>query len=85
MEAALLRRARGLLARAPNEALSLTQEHLARFSTGELGEERERIAMEALLLLGRRPEAHARRERFLQEHSSSVHKPSLERLLSDPE
>jgi RNA polymerase sigma-70 factor (ECF subfamily) len=83
-EVLLLRQARGALATAPTEALSLTDQHAARFSGGRLTEERELIAVSALVALGRRPDAHARAARFFERFPSSAHRRRIDLLLSPP-
>ena len=55
---------------------------LRRFPDGMLVEERELIAIEALLRVGRREMADARAMRFRDAHPSSVHLPRLDRLLA---
>lgn len=60
IEAALLERARRDIATQPRRALDTAREHLARFPRGQLAAERELIAVEALIHLGRFPEARRR-------------------------
>jgi hypothetical protein len=64
-EVALLGRARAALASDPAQALALTQEGQRDFPRGVLGEEREAIAVLALLRLGRRTEGAARGQAFV--------------------
>lgn len=66
-EAALLERARGLLASAPASALAATDEHRSTFPAGQLGPERELIAIDALTRLGRRDAAARRAEPLLRQ------------------
>ena len=63
-EEEILGRARAALSANPGDALKLTALHAAKFPTGMLSQEREQLAIEALLLLGRRAEAIARARRF---------------------
>lgn len=72
-ELSLLRRAQEAVSVAPAEALSLCTTHAARFGAGVLGQEREVIAIDALLRLGRLPEARARAERFRAAYPGSAH------------
>jgi hypothetical protein len=72
-EATLLSRAQAALAASPSEALRLTREHEVAFADGLLAPEREVIAIDALLRLGRTGEARARAERFLSRAPSSAH------------
>jgi hypothetical protein len=72
-EVALLARARSALATDPAEALALTGEHERTFSRGALAQEREVIAIDALLRLGRRAEARARVDRFHRLYPESTH------------
>lgn len=73
-ELALLKRARGLLAATkPEEALTLMDQHAARFPQGMFVQERELLAVEALAQLGRPQETHTRAAAFLRAHPKSVH------------
>ncbi len=59
-EARLLETARGHLSSSPASTLRLTEDHRRRFPSGQLEAERELIAVEALLRLGRRDRAEER-------------------------
>jgi hypothetical protein len=48
----------------PREALDLAEQHARQFPAGQLAEEREVVAIEALLALGRTDEARTRTARF---------------------
>lgn len=73
-ELALLRRAHAALRGGDgSSALGLTYEHARRFPRSALSQEREVIAIEALVRLGRRGEAERRGQRFLSGHSQSTH------------
>jgi hypothetical protein len=80
-EVELLERARRALGSDPRRALSLTQEHRARFPQGVLGQEREVIAIEALRRLGRSEEAERRAGSFEQRYPDSAHRRSVEQGL----
>ena len=81
-EGALLLQARRAMASDPAKALALTDEHARRFPSGDLGPEREVLAIEALCALKRRSEAHARLDAFRRQFPQSLHVARLERLLA---
>jgi hypothetical protein len=81
-ELALLRRAQTELGLTPARALQLAEEHAARFAGGALEQEREVIAIDALVRLGRRGEATTRAERFRQTFPGSAHERRLDVLLA---
>ncbi len=72
-ELALIRRAQDTLAADPARALALTDEHLRRFGDGMLAQEREVVAIDALVRLGRLDTARARAARFHQRWPRSAH------------
>ncbi|QSQ22740.1 hypothetical protein JY651_47885 [Pyxidicoccus parkwayensis] len=72
---------RALQRGAAEEALSLLRGHASRFEAGALAQEREVLAIEALVLLGRRPEAQRRAEEFLTKYPTSSHLIRLQKLL----
>jgi hypothetical protein len=72
-EVALLSRAQEALARDPARALELVGEHERRFDTGLLVQEREVIAVEALVKLGRTSEAATRAAAFHTRFPRSAH------------
>lgn len=80
-ELSLLQRARRILPRDPARALALADEHGERFARGSFVEERELLAIESLLALGRRAEAEARATRFMRAHPQTVHAHRLSVLL----
>jgi hypothetical protein len=63
-------------------ALREVTSHARSFPHGKLIEERERLAIEALIRLGRRPDAEARAERFRQRYPRSVEWPRIRELLA---
>jgi hypothetical protein len=78
-ERVLLDRARGAVEREDGaEALTVTQEHARKYPRGALVQEREAIAVRALVLLGRRDEARARVDRFRERFPDSLLLPALE-------
>ena len=82
-ESSILQRAQDALRGSPAEALALTELHRARFPGGALGQEREVLAITALLGLGRGAEARARAARFLTSFPTSAHRRRLEVLIPD--
>src|SRR5262249_43904909 len=72
-EAALLRQARELLPVDPARALELTRQDEREFPNGQLAQERETIAIEALERSGRTDEARARARAFEARFPDSVH------------
>jgi hypothetical protein len=84
-ERALLDRARAFLEQgdAP-AALRATREHERRFASGMLAQEREAIAIRALLILDQTREARVRLEQFRARHPGSVLLPMLEAQMAAP-
>jgi len=80
-ELALLRGARRALDDAPVRSLALTAEHAQRFPRGVFVQERELIAIEALVRSERFAQAQTRAARFRKAHPSSAHLERLEVLL----
>ncbi len=72
-EIQLLQRAQDALGSGPALALDLINRHAARFSGSGLGQEREVIAVDALVRLGRVREARARAEAFAARFPTSAH------------
>jgi hypothetical protein len=64
-EVALVTAAEKAMPSDPATALALAEKHAAKFPNGELLEEREVLAIEALAALGRSGDARARADRFL--------------------
>lgn len=78
-EQVLLELARvALLRRDTETALKAIGEHAAKFAAGQLAEERESLAIQALILAGDRAAATARLEAFEQRFPQSMLKPSLD-------
>ncbi|HVW29664.1 MAG TPA: hypothetical protein VHC69_30080 [Polyangiaceae bacterium] len=82
-EATLLGRAHRALASNPALALSLTNEHRREYPSGALGQERDLIAIEALVGLGRLAEARDRAAAFRARYPSSAHLRRIDRLLGE--
>ena len=84
-EASFLRRAKVALATDPAHALRITDEHPVRYPRGVLLQEREIIAIEALIRLGRAHDARGRAASFRSRYPASAHHGHLdaqiERLL----
>jgi hypothetical protein len=83
-EVMLLKRAQQALASDPAQALALTNVHQQRFAGGLLEQEREMIAIEALLRLGRTTAATTRAEQFRARYPGSAHTRRLNALFSEP-
>lgn len=87
-EASFLRRAKVALPTDPAHALRITDEHPVRYPRGVLLQEREIIAIEALIRLGRAHDARARAATFRSRYPTSAHHGHLdaqiERLLDGP-
>jgi hypothetical protein len=82
-ELALLRRARAHVRSAPSRALELVTEHERSYGSGALVEEREVIAIEALLASGRTATAEQRAERFFEAYPRSAHARRIRALLAE--
>jgi RNA polymerase sigma-70 factor (ECF subfamily) len=80
-EAALLGRAQDALADRPGQSLALCAKHQASFPQGNLTQEREVIAIDALVRLGRAAEAEARADRFESSYPTSGHRRRIDSLL----
>ncbi len=64
------------------DALQAIEEHAARFPHGRLVEEREALAVQALVLAGQAGAAQARAARFHQAYPDSVFGPAVDRALA---
>jgi hypothetical protein len=80
-EGALLHRAYVATPTDPRKALALTVEHARRFPSGMLAQEREVIAIESLVQLGRNDQARARASSFLAAHPGSAYQPRIDEAL----
>jgi len=72
-ELALLEEASRALDGSPERALALTDEHMKRFRAPKFAQERERLAVVALVRLGRRDDAKRRAEAFEVAFPDSAH------------
>lgn len=81
-EIALIGRAHDALRANPANALTLCKEHETKFSGGHFAQEREAVAIEALLYLNRKDEAQRRFAEFDRKYPSSSHRVHLESLLA---
>lgn len=84
-ELALLQRARRILLKDPARALTLADEHARDYPRGVFAEERELLAVQALLATDQRAVAERRARRFARVHPSSVHAHRMRVLLKRPE
>jgi len=80
-EVKLVARAQDALRARPDEALALCSDHAKRFPSGMLVQEREVIAIEALVKTGRKDEARARANRFKARFPGSTHTRRIETIL----
>ena len=81
-ELSLLARANRALAKSPALALTLSDEHTRRFPDSGMDQEREIIAITALVELGQTAEARRRATRFSRAHSGSVYQSRIEKALA---
>ena len=82
-ERLLLDEARGALtSQEPDRALSLLSDHARRFAHPQLGEEREALAIQALVGTGRYDEARARADRFRTSAPNSLFLPAVDATLA---
>ncbi|MBX3264876.1 MAG: hypothetical protein KF782_34710, partial [Labilithrix sp.] len=81
-EVRLLERAQDALRARPAEALALAEDHARRFPQGMLAQEREVIAIEALMKTGRASEANARAARFKARFPGSSHTRRIDALVA---
>jgi hypothetical protein len=83
-ERALLDRGRMAFARGDAAAcLGLLDEHRARYPRGVLGEERDALAIRALVALGRTSEAHTLASKFEQSYPTSLMLPAVKAALGE--
>jgi hypothetical protein len=81
-EISLLKRAREAMQANPRKALALSSEHAKLYPGGALEQEREVIAIDALLRLGRKAEAAERAKQFQAHHRGSAHARRLGTLIT---
>jgi hypothetical protein len=81
-EAKLLERARTSLRSSPGQALAILTDHERSFPDGALGPEREILAVDALVRLGRRNEAERRGRALTARFAGSLYEERLQRILS---
>ena len=80
-ELELLREAQRLQAREPAAALAVVARHSRLFPSGILAQEREVVAINALMRLGQRDAARARAASFLRQYPGSVHAQRIQELV----
>lgn len=81
-EIELLRRAQDALTASPADALRAAEDHARAYPRGMLAQEREVIAIDALVRLGRRSEAEARAARFRERWPTSAQVRRIDTLVS---
>jgi hypothetical protein len=82
-EISIVTSAHRAMANDPRLALELAQQHELRYPSGALVQEREVIAIQALIQLARRAEAEARAARFRSRFAGSAHARRIDVLLSE--
>lgn len=82
-EAAILERARALIATSPARALAELEAHAAAFPNGKLTLEREFLVIDALRRLGRGREARARGEALLRRSRGSLYEKRVQQILDE--
>jgi hypothetical protein len=83
-EIQLLEQARRNLASSPGAARRALLDHELRFPSGHLRIERELLLVDALVRLGRRPEAEARAESLERQNPNSLYRERLDQILGRP-
>jgi hypothetical protein len=81
-EIALIGRAHDALRSDPAAALALCKQHETKFTNGHFAQEREAVAIEALVYLNRKDDAQKRFAAFEHQYPSSSHRVHLETLLA---
>ncbi|WP_437959557.1 hypothetical protein WME76_07795 [Sorangium sp. So ce119] len=81
-ESNLIDRARAAAAQDPDAALAAVSEHQREFPAGRLAEEREYVAIRALMRLGRVDEARARAGSFLARYPSTSYADRVNRAVN---
>lgn len=79
-EVALLQTASTVLGANPAEALQLCEEHRKFYPGGAMSQEREMIAVTALVRLGRQEEAYARAEQFRRNYPKSAYLRQIDKV-----
>jgi hypothetical protein len=79
----LVQSAHAALASDPARTLALCAEHARRFPNGLMAQEREVLAIEALVKTGRMSDARARADRFAASYPSSTHLRRIHAVLGD--
>lgn len=82
-ELAILNVAQDALAQAPRRALTLAEDHAEKFPEGVFAQEREVIAIGALLKLQRSHDANSRGRAFLAAFPTSTHAPRVQQMLGE--
>jgi hypothetical protein len=81
-EARMLEEARALVGASPGQALARLDQHAAKYPRGQLGAERELLAVDALRRAGRTAEARARGEALLARSKGGLYEERVRRMLS---
>ncbi|OJY25893.1 MAG: hypothetical protein BGO98_35445 [Myxococcales bacterium 68-20] len=83
-ELEIMQRAQSALAADPARALAITNEHARAYPSGELVQERELIAIEALARTGRKDQAEARAHALIQRFPRTPYAARLELAIGRP-
>ncbi len=83
-ELELLQRAQSALAATPARALAITNEHARAYPSGELAQERELIAVEALARTGQNDQAYERARALVQRYPRTPYAARIELALGRP-
>ncbi|AKU94792.1 hypothetical protein AKJ09_01456 [Labilithrix luteola] len=83
LEFAIVQRAQAALTTDPTRALAIAEEHARTYPAGELVQEREVVAVEALARLGRSSEAKSRANALLRRFPRTPYVPRLERAIGE--
>ena len=82
-EVSLLKRAREALSANPGTALALAEQHRERFRSGRLAQEREVIAITALVRLGQPTSAEKRADQFMRAYPGSAYVAQIRRVIGE--
>lgn len=82
-EARLLNEAHRIVVTDPARALAIAQEHARRYPRGQLSAERELIRVQALVKMGRSPEAEARGRELRKSAPSGIYRDRLDTILQE--
>ncbi|MFT3925102.1 MAG: hypothetical protein QM778_21380 [Myxococcales bacterium] len=82
-ELSILMRARRVLLADPGRTLELAEEHAREYPRGAFAEEREVLAIEALVRTGKQPAAAQRAQAFGKDFPKSTHRTRIQQLVTE--